>query len=173
MSETTAKSFKVEDPFSQIYAKLWDAFENHQGFTDLVKVGNRIRFDKGAVDPQREKILENDLPEVAVFETSGENFSITPNKNSSLMGQAVYEVRVSTGEMSGETLRRVKWEILIALTKAGVDLGDLSFVRNINVSGAFTSSLGNTAANRGIAGWSTVFSVVVDLNIGVDVILEL
>lgn len=173
MSETTAEDFKVKDPFTQVYEMLWEALESHKGFTDEVKIANRIRFDKEAEDPMREKILDNDVPEVMVGDSSGENFNITPNPASSLQGQLVFDVRISTGTMLGEPLRRVKFHILVALTKAGTDIFGLSFVHNVNVAGAFGSSLENTAANRGIAGWSTVFSITVDIDIGVDVILEL
>ena len=54
-----------QDPFSQVYDAVWKALQAHKPLMDLLRPGNRIRFDDTEPnDPEKENVREGDLPEL-------------------------------------------------------------------------------------------------------------
>lgn len=53
------------DPFSLTYSALWDLVENHQGLSELVREGNRIKWDRAAeFDPRKPATTYGSTPEL-------------------------------------------------------------------------------------------------------------
>lgn len=154
------------DPFTIVHRALWDLVEADEGFTELVAVGNRIKFTGLDRSPKKDKIAEADLPEVMlVSESWGGNLHAT-SSHSLLTRQ--YTFIISTGDYRiCEKLYPVEFAILRALANWKTTLSALTwrgqtFVKTANlVSG--TTGDSDPSRNRGISGWSTLWRCQVDM----------
>lgn len=167
----TPQTFVEQDPFSQIENALWSALEKHKGFTDLVKVGNRLKMDRGF--PNKPEAMVADMPEVRIEPApSLEQYNITPNPRSSMGGVVPFALQVTTQDMRPSKMAYpVKWQIIKALTRAGVNLDDLPFVIDVNINGVADSNI-DQEANRGTRGWRTLYLIAVRISIGVREMIE-
>jgi hypothetical protein len=116
----------MSDPFTQAYDALWTKLEAHTGFTGLVKVGDRIKYDTGKKDPEKDSIQNAALPEVRIIDLGGVGGNRKSSNSFSIIRR--YQVQVSTDYLTleGNTsipdgLYPVEWEIMRAF---GID-GDL------------------------------------------------
>ena len=86
----------VTDPFSLVYDRLWTLLEVHKGFTDLVRLKNRIKFSGTDRSPLKDEVLTADLPELRLICSR-----MTPHiqrTSSSGSVEMTFEVQVSTGD---------------------------------------------------------------------------
>lgn len=156
----------MADPFSTVYDALWAALEGHAGFTALVPVGNRIKFNKP--DPIKAEVSTQDLPEVRLLPASfAGNLPITSNSS---RVQHQFEVQIATGsqQVKGK-LFPVAWEVIRALSKwqshlTGLtwDAGKVIRVTNVRTFSAREGVLYQDL-NRGIIGWSLNMTIDVDM----------
>jgi len=170
------------DPFSQVDRALWDLLEAHEGFTDRVRSGNRIKFSGGGSrSPMKDQVSEADLPEVRLIPTGG-----TPTLEiDSHTCQVVrrWEIQIATGDQRvdeagdltgtdkayGASLLPVEWEILRAMQGWRDVLRALNWPADeenkpfvlVHKCQPFTDGTTNTDLNRGIKGWSTVWGLEV------------
>jgi len=148
------------DPFTQIYNGIWVLLEANTSFTDLVKVGNRIKFSGTNEKPTKAEVTFGDLPEVALIPTgSSDNFTLS---STSVELVRTFTIMISTGTLRlNKYLFPIEWACLKALY-AGVDSLNLSFVDKFRV-GASTQYPENDELNRGSAGWSSVIDIEVTI----------
>jgi hypothetical protein len=150
------------DPFTQVYSALWDLLEGHAEFTGLVKVANRIKYVAASNrHPGKPQVAAGDLPEVRIVPAGGP-VRVAP---SSTAGCAVTEdflVQVSSGdERLQQAAYPVRWQVLRAVAGARDNLG-LPFVKKLRCIEA-KQTLADAAAGRGVAGWSVVLRVSVEM----------
>lgn len=155
------------DPFSMVYSALWDMIEAHAGFAGLVKVGNRIRFDldkRGVLKPD---VSTADLPEV-ILTTFGGVVNLIDTSSTSKVTR-FYQIIISTGDLRlSEYLNPVEWAIFCAMVGWRERLGALrwnnrSFVKRANLTSG-SEGQSNPEYNRGIKGWSALWTVEVEMH---------
>lgn len=140
----------TKDPFTQTLEKLWQLLEEHEGFSALVRLGNRIKG--GAAG--KTASLPADLPEVRI-EPAGGKVELFATSSSSRAVQE-FSIIVSTGDKTAEAaMFPLKWQLLKALGDAGDNLG-LSFVRKVRVT-----DLAEKAPPK--AGWAAWLTVAVEM----------
>lgn len=146
----------TDNPFSQVYDALWGLLESHEGFTGLVRVGNRIRYD-AARDPDKDVHTTTDLPEVRLVPTGGT--PLVQTTTSSTQIKLTYEIQVSSGDLRLDAaLYPVAWEILCAVTKWHDELRKLTWRGNRFVvhgrAVSLETGISDSDVARGISGWA-------------------
>lgn len=152
------------NPFTQVYEALWEMLENHQGFVDLVPEKNRIKMLSHS--PVKDQVSTADLPEVRILPFGGRNHMNNSTNSTKLTRR--YNIQIATGTHDvSEALYLVEFEIIRALhdwTKILKELqwSGCTFVkvfRELDIQeGASVYDL-----NRGIKGWSSVWSCEIEL----------
>ena len=150
------------DPFTQVYSALWGLLESHAQFAGLVKVANRIQYvAAGNRQPGKPQVTAGDLPEVRIVPAGGP-VRVAP---SSTAGCAVTEdllVQVFSGDQRlQQAAYPVRWQVLRAVAAARDNLG-LPFVKKLRCVEA-KQTLADAPAARGVAGWSVVLRVSVEM----------
>lgn len=151
------------DPLSLAYLALWDMLEAHSGFTGLVKVGNRVKYDKYGQVPFKDTVQDADVPEVAITPV-GSSYGLQVTSNGTRLIER-YEAGLVTGSarlaQTGAFLP-VKWELLRAFSGWQSALSALTwnsktFVILLRAGDAVDALLGKeNLMTRGIAGWVSV-----------------
>lgn len=151
------------DPLSLVYNALWDLLEVHAGFTGLVKVGNRVKYDTFGIVASKDALTDADVPEVAIVPL-GLIYGLQISSSSSSFVQR-YGAELVTGTsqlaQTGGFLP-VKWEVIRALAAWESVLNALTwesqnFVKTLR-GGDLTDNLlrdGGLGA-RSITGWRSL-----------------
>jgi hypothetical protein len=144
-----------DDPFTVIYKATWEALENHRGFRDLVRPGNRLKLEDGD-GPIKQDISSSDLPELVLWPYTIEPM-VRANSSSSEF-EMTMQPRLAAGDWAPEKLYRVLWELLVALTpwpsainNATWEGGNMT-VTYVRVE-ACEIGMSDDEAIRGIRGW--------------------
>lgn len=146
----------MSDPFTQVYEKLWECLENDSGLSELIRSGNRIKRNEGAVKQDKERKSDRDFPELRI-EPSGGSFHVQATNTSVPIVQK-FEVICTTGDLRiDRSFFPVKWALLNALSSINNDIG-LKFVRRISLDDIADSR--NTEKKDG---WNTVFEISVEM----------
>lgn len=149
------------NPLRQVYSAFWSMLEAHSGFTDLVLVGNRIKFSGTAArSPQKPEISDADLPEVRVVQTGLHPHLQRTSNGSSLVTR--WAVQIASGDQRMPALMDVQWAIYRALMGWETHVQALQWeskefvtvCRPLEVKVELT----DRRANRGIRGWSDVWA---------------
>jgi hypothetical protein len=149
----------ADDPFTQTLNKLWDLLESHEEFTNLVRLGNRVKLTAADPDPYKPRAQSADLPEVRV-EPNGGQAELFATSTSTRAVQN-YAILVTTGDLRvNKLLFPLKWELMKALSKSGDNLG-LAFVKKVRI-GELTESTERKGA-PGTRGWSGTITVTVEM----------
>lgn len=152
------------DPFTRVYDALWDVLEKHKGLTDLVKVGNRIKFTAGGfgLRPEKENIMDGDLPELLLIPTNSQIVLFATSSSTQAIQE--FELRSTSGDQRIDQLHfPLKWQVMIALSKC--QKLNLPFVKKLTVD-SFTETTDDPEANRGIKGWSARIVISVEMWFG-------
>jgi hypothetical protein len=168
----------VNNPFNMTLTALWDMLLAHPQFLRDVKEQNRIRFDvAGNRDPLKGSVQTGDLPEVCIA-TSAVTANVMETSSTS-MCRRTYTIMISSGDYRyTEILGAVEWQIWVALCGWKRSFGALkwngqSFIKKANVTTA-NQGLSNPEQNRNIRGWSSVWSVEVEMHFNTaDLLAEL
>lgn len=148
------------DPFTEVYGKIWDLLEAHEGFTSLIRLGNRIRLDGSRKEPRKERVLDADLPEVVLLPAAGEAEPFATSDSVRLAQQ--YELQATSGDIRIDTaFFPLKYELIKALCRAEENLG-LAYVTNVRVL-TVTDNLPDAEAERGLPGWVLRIVIAVDM----------
>lgn len=157
-----------ENPFTLVYDALWAMLEAHPQFVVDVKEGNRIKYNSSEDrDPLKQEILDADLPEVVLVQTSVSANLYQSSSGSMCLRQ--YSILVSTGDFRyNKFLAQVEWDIFTAMMLWKERLGSLqwknkAFVKRSNILSA-TSGASDSERNRGIKGWSAIWTVEVEMH---------
>ena len=138
------------DPFTQLYEAVYDALTAHTPFTDLVKLGNQIRYDQDKQVPLRGSLQKADTPQVELLPAGG-NFELTMSSSSAQAVQNLTIKNITGDQRVQKILFPLKWETARALRKAGGTLG-LPFVNNVMLI-EHTEEFVNFDESLGQQGW--------------------
>lgn len=151
------------DPLSLVYVSLWSMLEAHSGLTDLVRVGNRVKYEKFLHVPIKDVLQDADVPEVGVIPT-GSSYGLQVTSNGTRLDES-YEAGLLTGEVQlaqvGAFLP-VKWELLRAFSGWQSALSALTwngkaFVKLLKIGTILDIAVSKgQLPERGIVGWLSV-----------------
>lgn len=168
MSVSTANPPAALNPFSLVYSALWDLATRSPAVAALVREGNRIRFDdESNRGPLKGTIAPADTPELALMVRSLSANLRATSSTSSCVRQ--YAWMVSTNDLRyTQLLSPLEWALFCAMDGWPTALGalrwaDKAFVKRVQLSGGSTG-LSDAEQNRGIRGWSAVWSVDVEMH---------
>lgn len=154
------------NPISQVYNALWDLTDvplvNSQ-----VKIGNKIRFnDPSWISKAKPEVSQGDLPELALVVSQ---LGANPRANSSSSQLIVtFDWLLSTGDPSvNRGVLPIMWGIFCALCDWPSKAQELTtrgntFIKNLRFNSA-AIGLNDAEKNRGIAGFSAIWSVEVEI----------
>jgi hypothetical protein len=111
------------DPITQVYSALWSALNAWHGFTDLVRVQVDLTQPQYAsIEALPPTVRDADLPEVTLFEG---RYTLAPFGRSSQVAEIQQEYRLvcATNSLQVIPINAVKYNVLVALLKAGDTLG--------------------------------------------------
>ncbi len=150
----------VPDPFTQNYGAVWDALEAHTPLTDLVKLGNRMKFDQLDPPQLKDSQLVGDTPALMLLPSGGSFQIFRTNKGGSAF--QAFQLGIIAGDKRlQKQFFPVKWETIRALAKAGRTLG-LEFVINVTI-GDISEDLDDFATSLGIQGWTGQLEILTEL----------
>jgi len=157
------------NPFLLVYDALWDMVASRADLDALVKLGNRIRFDKDApATPMKTAIAAGDMPEL-VLAGAGMSCNLHVASNACQVRKR-YQWLCSTGEMRIEKLQSVQWMLACATIDWQTILTRLQwpedsgrgFVKRTSLLDA-SEGFSDPQRNRGIVGWSFVWGCEVEM----------
>lgn len=172
----------MPDPLTLVGNEAWTQLEASSGFTDIVLLKNRIKFDTRA--PTKAEISSADVPEVRIIPTS--DSIAAPISSNSLQIDELFEIQVATGSQSLlAVLWPLKWEIYRVLVTWQTSLSppkELTWdttpgfekhalLTRLQLQSSADGIL-NRALNRGITGWASLIAFqarlvlpIVDVNL--------
>lgn len=162
-------SFAI-NPFTLIFDALWSLFEQSPVFTTDVALGNRIHFNfYNDPNPLKPQIQDSDLPEVILISAGTNEINLYSTSATSKIVKR-YQVMVATGDLRIQNyLNQIQWDLYCAFTGWTTLLGALiwpvgsgrTFVKRCALTDC-EEGLDNTKENRGIIGWSSIWSAEVE-----------
>lgn len=156
------------DPYSFLFASLWDALEDDTTFASLVKSANRIKIDDG-FKPFKETLVETSVPEVTLL-PAGKVFNEQNPCDGTSVTQTVH-ITVVTGLRNTSRLFPVEHAILTAIYNAiynaEATLMDLTWEETTIIKQItflpIQEGLTYDELNRTIAGWSAIMPLDVKM----------
>ena len=147
------------DPLSLVYNAFWEMLEAYDGFADLVKVGNRIKFAGDVRDADKRR--EGDKPMVGIL--AGGGVPQLEATSSSTFLTLTYTVLLITGDQRLDAeLYPLTWAIFRAISTWRTKLCALLWNEKIFVTDAwptgYTEDLLAGAEMHGIKGWTARWS---------------
>lgn len=160
-----------KDPFSQVYDALWRLAEESPRLNALVRPRNRIKWnDRSWTPPDKLEVSDADMPELALLVTQLSGKIRWTSSGSQALLQ--FDWVLSTGDPSViRSVLPVMWAVYAAMTPWVTNVvtgpnplqykGE-TFVKRVDLKEA---NLGFTdpERNRGIRGWSSVWSCEVEM----------
>ncbi len=152
-----------DSPVQKIHDALWVLLEAWDGFTDLVPVGNRVKYTAGVPGTLqvKQEVATADMPEVRIVPTGmATHFSADSSRDDLF---AEFQIEVATGDTRIDAvLFPLQWEIYRALAGASAALALLTwntkpFALSL-VADVVSEGVSDTDLSRGIKGWSAVWS---------------
>jgi hypothetical protein len=159
----------MSDPFTQAYNALWAMLESNVAFTNVVKVTDRIKYDTGKKDPEKDSIQNAALPEVRIVDIGGTGGNRKTSNSFSIIRR--YQVQISTDYLTlqgnattPDGLYPVEWAIMCAFGTAGTFSGITSGGQSVPCEfrySDFVSSLYDSELSRQ-KGWIGVINCEVE-----------
>lgn len=151
------------DPFSRAYDAVWLAITGFKPLSDMVGLGNMIRFDgTRRDDPEKTEAQDGDMPELKLMPAG---IQIIPfATSSSSRATMTLELQLNTQDMrigGAGNLYPLTWALLGALLAAGVTLGERE-ITSFEVEG-FTQTTSDTEANRDTKGWTASANINIEM----------
>lgn len=155
------------DPLSLVYMALWSMLEAHTPLTDLVPIGNRVKYMNFLQSYPKDVLSDADVPEIGIAPT-GSNYGLQVTSNGTQLVER-YEAILVTGDSQlaqTGTFLPIKWELLRAFAGWQAALNALTwesktFVKLLkipNVLDTFAKEL-----ERGITGWASLLQFEVTM----------
>lgn len=151
--------FDSQDPFTQVEAFLWDAFEADTAWTSLVKAANRLKRTGTARSIQRPGRLTGDLPEVDLVPAG---FEFAERTSSSWILRQAFSLIINSGDLRpSQAVFPVRWNTLRVLRGLGGPTGDgrytgKSWLRRVWPADGEDEAIGS---ERTPAGWQSVMMI--------------
>jgi len=154
------------DPFSILYAHLWDVFNTSPYLQNVVRTKNRVRFDENDRDPYPQQIQDGDLPEV-ILDVTGCAVNLQQSSCTTSVDKRLAFLVCTGDQRINSRLFPIQWQMLCMFTKLQRTSQDIqwngkSFVLAFEITD-MTEGLSNPQ-NRGIKGWSSVLNFVAKLS---------
>lgn len=155
----------MSNPFTIVHDALWAMLESSSEFTDLVPVGNRIKFSGDNSDPLKSQAITTDYPEVRIVPAGG-MAHIYRTSNSSSFNQS-FAVQILSGDQRVDFLHfPLQWIVYRVfakelLTLLALTFNSESFVKNIKP--ASVQSAYPSAEGQQIKGWVGIWACEVEM----------
>jgi hypothetical protein len=157
------------NPFDQVFSALWTLAEASRPLKELVKVGNRIKFNQDdSRDPLKQQVADADLSELILTSEGITAINMHATSCSSMIARQ-YSWMITTGDYRiSYRLNPLEWALYCAMTDWKSVLGslkwnDYDFVKDMNFVSA-SEGLSDATRNRGIKGWSALWSCNVKMH---------
>lgn len=153
-----------QDPLSIVRAMLWKCITDNTVLSELVRDGNRIRYEDEI--GEKSSVGHGDLPEIIVVPSNASQESMGTSGTGYLWMS--FQFLVSTGTKNIGLVSRLQWEIyrLIQTFMANVDRCTYHgnpFVACVRMESG-VQAISDAARNRGIGGWSALWGVSVQMD---------
>lgn len=171
---TGLENWDESDPFSMTFAALWALAESSPRLQEVVRLGNRIKMQDR--DSWKDQIASADLPELVLI-TNGMTGNLQETSSTTKFVRT-YSWLLSTGDMRlTHLLYPVEWSIVCAMTRWKEVLAPLEwrgdrFIKRMGL-GVVDEGVSDRERNRGIAGWSSVWRIEVEMHFTTSKIKEL
>jgi hypothetical protein len=156
------------NPFTLVFDALWTMPEAHPLFLNLVKVGNRVKFNKQENrDPLKQEIAVGDLPEVTLVSDSLS--AVLYNTSSTSMCKRQYTWILATGDFRiCELLFQIEWALFVSMLGwkeklCALEWNSERFVKRADIT-TVTNGQSDRERNRGINGWSAIWRCEVEMH---------
>lgn len=153
----------MANPLTQVTDALWTMLEANSGFTNLVKAGNRIKYDSR--NPEKHMAQSADYPIVRIKESTALAQPYRTSNMSTFSKQ--YHIQIITGEQAYDSCHDVEFEIIRSFADWPNNLESLAwsgddskFVYDCRLLTA-EQMLDSKEPNQKIRGWSTVWACMV------------
>lgn len=157
------------DPFSQVYNALWSLADGSAQLTSLVRPGNMIRLNDTTRprSPLKDEVSNADLPEIVLVSNAVNGNLLNTSSSSMIIRQ--FQWIIATGDMS--VVRRllpIEFALFSAMCNWPTVLGSLRwndqpFVKRCGLV-SVDNGLTDSERNRGIRGWSAIWTVEVEMH---------
>jgi hypothetical protein len=157
------------DPFTLVHQAIWSALTGYAPWADLVRPGNRVRFDEGKTTvPKTEMPLQaGDCPEVRLEQglfAADLNFC----DGQAVEGTLHFPLRIQTADYDVVKLNLVKWQTIRALVAAGHALGMPELIQRVEVRDGKDDAAAYSKEAWKARRWISVCRIVVRLAIDND-----
>jgi hypothetical protein len=150
------------DPFTQISRAILTALQADAGWAALVKPGNVVDMTSSSFERFRTQLQSGDTPEAILLQGT---FVLKPYGPSSRMAEMdqAFNLIVTHDSLRVCPVNRLKFQTLIALSKAGPSLGFDGLVREWQITSGEDDALGQKQWRRGTQRWVSVMSIHVSM----------
>lgn len=156
------------DPFTKVYNAIWEMAADFAPLTELVSVSNRISFSvDGNRSPVKNNIASGDLPELILMPTGGMSNLHYATGVSNVT--KTFQWVLSTGDFRIHEggLFPIEFALMRAmcnwrLVVAAVTWNGKTYVKRCDLTD-LSEGESNSEQNRGIKGWSALWSCEVDM----------
>lgn len=151
------------DPFSMVYAALWQLVERNQQLQDVLKEANQIKFDEN--NSPKANVSDADLPEMSLLCGGGSFTGRIDTTNTKVTKEYIWAITTGTYRVN-EVYNRLSWELFRSLSDWQCVLCELqwcgcNFVKDLRLTTAEEGTL-MQELNRGVAGWAALWNCEVD-----------
>lgn len=164
------------NPFQMVMTELWQLPQQHPTFRQLVRVGNRIRYDGTDYgDPHKKEIQSADTPEVVLTSETASVKMHATSSTSSVTRQ--YSWLIASGDFRiNEVLLQVEWALFVGMLKWKEIISPLEyrgqrFAKRMDVV-SVVGGQSDAQRNRGIKGWSAIWRCEVEMHFKTAELLE-
>jgi hypothetical protein len=166
----------ADNPFTLTYTALAKLLLSNPRLKRLLEMGTLIRYDKtGTPNPAKKDVTPGDLPEIILIPSGFTSNLHATSSSSRVLRQ--YTLLVSTGTQElNYLLNQVQWEVLIAFANwksvmGALEWRDAAFVKRVDVL-SIDEGLSDPALNRGVKGWSAIWSCEIEMYFQTSELLE-
>jgi hypothetical protein len=150
----------ANNPLWLVYQELWKILRANAGYTALVKTEIDY-FDDNEKFPQRkDTYTTSDFPAVKIV--PGGFPPGLDASSCSAIGSMKWQIQIATGEQSAKADLDLEWQIVVAMSKWLASLHALRWNEKQFVGkcalGDSSETLEDKRENRGIRGWSAVWT---------------
>lgn len=160
---------EIDNPLTQLHARLWEALEDDSIFCELVLPGNR-RKDCMLFEPAfKDTVAEGDTPQVAVVFRGIKPHRRTMKTSGGYLFEAEFEIGVQTCAGRDKVVFDVLWSIYRGLMNWVPESDDstwkgLQYKWDLYFEGTEKEETSGGRRSRGVAGWFAATKVVVQLS---------
>lgn len=154
------------NPFTITYEALFKTACRNQILSKYIKPGNYVSLDQETLP--KKSISDADLPELLLTQTSTSGQIIASSSTSLIEVEYVFAAAVGSWDLKG-LVSEIQWGLLTSSASWCANLGELTWEGNRFISsvelGSVSVTLADFQINRGIAGWSMQWPLLVRMRL--------